>query len=49
MLDPDTRAVKVVADQFDKNNGVAFTGDGKTAYVYVVSSFVCRVPKPGCP
>lgn len=35
MLDPETQAVKVVADQFDKNNGIAFTGDGKTAYVYV--------------
>lgn len=37
MLDPETQAVKVVADQFDKNNGIAFSGDGKTAYVYVDS------------
>lgn len=32
-LDPDTGAVRVVADGFDKCNGVAFTKDGKTAYV----------------
>ncbi|KAJ7604640.1 calcium-dependent phosphotriesterase [Roridomyces roridus] len=32
-LDPDTRAVRVVATDFDKCNGIAFTGDGKTAYV----------------
>ncbi|KAF9463466.1 calcium-dependent phosphotriesterase [Collybia nuda] len=32
-LDPDTGAVRVVATDFDKCNGVAFTEDGKTAYV----------------
>lgn len=47
MLDPDTRAVKVVADQFDKNNGVAFSGDGKTAYVYVGIGFVVQKPRFG--
>ncbi|KAF7419407.1 hypothetical protein PC9H_001997 [Pleurotus ostreatus] len=32
-LDPDTRAVRVVADGFDKCNGIAFTADGNTAYI----------------
>ncbi|KAJ6583029.1 calcium-dependent phosphotriesterase, partial [Mycena vulgaris] len=32
-LDPETGAVRVVATDFDKCNGIAFTGDGKTAYV----------------
>ncbi|KAJ7040712.1 D-lactonohydrolase-like protein [Mycena alexandri] len=32
-LNPDTGAVRVVATDFDRNNGIAFTGDGKTAYV----------------
>ncbi|KAJ6598463.1 calcium-dependent phosphotriesterase, partial [Mycena vulgaris] len=32
-LDPDTGAVRVVATDFDKCNGIAFTGDGKTAYI----------------
>ncbi|EMD32368.1 hypothetical protein CERSUDRAFT_108812 [Gelatoporia subvermispora B] len=32
-FDPETRSVRVVADQFDKNNGVAFSQDGKTAFV----------------
>ncbi|KAJ7596200.1 D-lactonohydrolase-like protein [Mycena floridula] len=32
-LDPDTGAVRVVADGFDKCNGIAFTQDGKTAYI----------------
>jgi gluconolactonase len=34
-LDPDTGAVRVVATDFDKCNGIAFTGDGKTAYMFV--------------
>ncbi|KXN86973.1 Gluconolactonase [Leucoagaricus sp. SymC.cos] len=32
-LDPDTGAVRVVAGDFDKPNGLAFSGDGHTAYV----------------
>jgi len=32
-LDPETGAVRVVATDFDKCNGIAFTGDGKTAYI----------------
>ncbi|KAF7369082.1 SGL domain-containing protein [Mycena venus] len=32
-LDPDTGAVRVVATDFDKCNGIAFTGDGKIAYI----------------
>ncbi|KAJ3757120.1 D-lactonohydrolase-like protein [Lentinula raphanica] len=32
-FDPDTSAVRVVADGFNKPNGIAFTPDGKTVYV----------------
>ncbi|KAF9451567.1 calcium-dependent phosphotriesterase [Macrolepiota fuliginosa MF-IS2] len=32
-FDPDTAAVRVVATDFNKPNGIAFTGDGLTAYV----------------
>ncbi|KAF8981866.1 calcium-dependent phosphotriesterase [Cyathus striatus] len=32
-FDPDTSAVRVVATDFDKCNGIAFTADGKTAYI----------------
>ncbi|OCH91753.1 D-lactonohydrolase-like protein, partial [Obba rivulosa] len=32
-FDPDTRSVRVVADQFDKSNGIAFSQDGKNAFV----------------
>ncbi|KAF5354300.1 hypothetical protein D9756_007196 [Leucocoprinus leucothites] len=32
-LDPDTGAVRVVATDFDKPNGLAFTADGRTVYV----------------
>ncbi|KAI0828494.1 D-lactonohydrolase-like protein [Trametes gibbosa] len=32
-LDPETRAVRVVADGFDRCNGIAFSKDGKTAFV----------------
>ncbi|KAF8880553.1 D-lactonohydrolase-like protein [Infundibulicybe gibba] len=32
-LDPDTGAVRVVATDFDKCNGIAFTADGQTAYI----------------
>ncbi|PFH47565.1 hypothetical protein AMATHDRAFT_67542 [Amanita thiersii Skay4041] len=32
-LDPRTLAVRVVATDFDKPNGIAFTQDGKTAYI----------------
>lgn len=34
-FDPDTGAVRVVATDFDKCNGIAFTADGKTAYMCV--------------
>lgn len=34
-LDPETRAVRVVADGFDRCNGIAFSRDGKTAFVCV--------------
>lgn len=32
-LDPTTRRVRVVADGFDKPNGIAFSEDGKTAFI----------------
>jgi gluconolactonase len=32
-FDPDTGTVRVVADGFDRPNGIAFTKDGKTAYM----------------
>ncbi|KAK0186535.1 calcium-dependent phosphotriesterase [Armillaria mellea] len=32
-FDPDTGDVRVVADSFVRCNGIAFTGDGRTAYV----------------
>ncbi|KAI9057698.1 D-lactonohydrolase-like protein [Trametes sanguinea] len=32
-LDPDTKVVRVVADGFDRCNGIAFSHDGKTAFV----------------
>jgi len=32
-FDPDTGSVRVVADGFAKPNGIAFTKDGKTAYI----------------
>ncbi|KAH9896458.1 D-lactonohydrolase-like protein [Cubamyces lactineus] len=32
-LEPDTRRVRVVADGFDRCNGIAFSRDGKTAFV----------------
>ncbi|KAI0777466.1 D-lactonohydrolase-like protein [Trametes elegans] len=32
-LDPDTRAVRVVADGFVRCNGIAFSSDGSTAFV----------------
>ncbi|PPQ79292.1 hypothetical protein CVT25_002588 [Psilocybe cyanescens] len=37
-LDPNTRAVQVVATDFDLCNGIAFSADGKYAYVYVYPS-----------
>ena len=33
MFDPITGAVGVVADGFEECNGIAFTEDGKTAYM----------------
>ena len=32
-FDPSTGQVRVVADQFIHPNGIAFTSDGKTAFV----------------
>jgi gluconolactonase len=32
-FDPDTGDVRVVADGFIRSNGIAFTDDGKTAYM----------------
>jgi len=32
-FDPDTSSVRVVADGFNKPNGIAITADGRTAYV----------------
>ncbi|KAF7315814.1 SGL domain-containing protein [Mycena indigotica] len=32
-LDPDTRAVRIAATDFDKSNGIAFNGDGTIAYI----------------
>ncbi|TFK91302.1 D-lactonohydrolase-like protein [Polyporus arcularius HHB13444] len=32
-FDPDTGSVRVVADGFDRCNGIAFTPDGRTAFV----------------
>lgn len=39
-LDPDTGAVRVIATDFDKCNGIAFTGDGKTAYMFAPIFFL---------
>ena len=36
-LDMTTGAVRVVADGFDKCNGIAFDASGKVAYVYVTT------------
>lgn len=33
-LDPVTSSVRVVATDFNKSNGIAFTPDGKIAYMY---------------
>ncbi|KAJ7071976.1 D-lactonohydrolase-like protein [Mycena amicta] len=32
-LDPDTRAVRIAATDFDKSNGIAFNGAGTIAYI----------------
>lgn len=32
-FDQDTGRIRVVADGFDKCNGIAFTQDGNTAYM----------------
>ncbi len=34
-FDPDTGVVRVVADGFDKPNGIAFSQDGSIAYMLV--------------
>ncbi|PFH47566.1 hypothetical protein AMATHDRAFT_50207 [Amanita thiersii Skay4041] len=41
VFDPDTRVVRVAATDFDKPNGIAFTADGKTAYVQPFVLIVC--------
>jgi len=41
-FDPDTGAVKIVADGFDKCNGIAFSSDGKLAYMWVIF-FPCSI------
>ncbi|KAG6837406.1 hypothetical protein H0H93_010024 [Arthromyces matolae] len=33
-FDPDTGTVRVVATDFDRCNGIAFTADGRTAYIF---------------
>ena len=33
-FDPDTGSVRVVADGFDRCNGIAISPDGQTAFVY---------------
>ena len=40
-FDPTTGSVKVVAADFDKCNGIAFSPDGKTAFVYVLHRVLC--------
>lgn len=43
-LDPRTGDVRAVADGFVRCNGLAFSGDGKTAYVWVtVHAAVTRI------
>lgn len=32
-FDPDTGSLRVVADGFDRCNGIAFSVDGKTAFM----------------
>ena len=39
-FDPDTGAVRTVADQYVRNNGIAFSGDGSAAFVYVFLRFI---------
>lgn len=42
-FDPSTGAVRVVATDFDKCNGIAFTPDGKTAFMCVFQySILCQ-------
>lgn len=38
MLDTKTGNLRVVADGFSKSNGLAFSPDGKTAYMYVYAA-----------
>ena len=42
-FDPDTGDVRVVADRFDKCNGIVFSPDGKTAFVYAPCFSPARV------
>ena len=44
-LDPVTSAVRVVATDFDKCNGIAFSPDGKLAYMCAFNVF-CFVLDP---
>ena len=39
-FDPDTGDIRAVMDGLDRNNGLAFSADGNTAFVYGVSSEV---------
>jgi len=41
-FDQDTSTVRVIADGFDRCNGLAFTGDGRTVYVSVAIICLCR-------
>lgn len=44
-LDTTTGAVRVIATDFDKCNGIAFTPDGKIAYMYAM---IYLYVKPKC-
>jgi sugar lactone lactonase YvrE len=44
-FDPDTGDVRVVANGFIRSNGIAFTDDGKTAYMWVVLDFRAHTPR----
>ncbi|EKM77649.1 hypothetical protein AGABI1DRAFT_130338 [Agaricus bisporus var. burnettii JB137-S8] len=46
-FDMDTSAVRVVADNIDKPNGIAFTADGKTAYIADTGASGGKPTEPG--
>jgi gluconolactonase len=35
-LDPNTASLRVVADGFLRPNGIAFAGDGKIVYMWII-------------